>query len=223
MRSILCRTARVYRALTFQHLTHPKYQVPIITNPKAIRYQANTLKSWPLTYRINARTANAALTKEATDPTPMTARSSNCREWRALNSSSTVAPNIVGIARKNENSVAAGRDRPRSRPPMMVAPEREVPGIMDNTWATPIQIASAGLTASTLSMRAVRLRLSIQRMRIPPTMNAVATGTGANRYFLMVFMNITPITAAGRNASTRFSVKRCDFASPGSVGTTLHN
>src|SRR5580704_1199270 len=31
------------------HFTTPKYQVPRITNPKAIRYQANTLKLWPLT------------------------------------------------------------------------------------------------------------------------------------------------------------------------------
>ena len=31
------------------HFTTPKYQVPRMTKPKAIRYQANTLKLWPLT------------------------------------------------------------------------------------------------------------------------------------------------------------------------------
>ena len=32
------------------------------------------------------------------------------------------------MARKNENSVAALRDMPNSMPPMIVAPERDVPG-----------------------------------------------------------------------------------------------
>src|ERR1700722_389701 len=81
------------------HFTQPKCQVASITKPNAMRYQANTLKLWPLTYRINARTANAALTKDAMDPTPMTARSLNSRECRALKSSRTVAPNIVGMPR----------------------------------------------------------------------------------------------------------------------------
>ena len=31
------------------HFTQPKYQVPRMTNPNAIRYQAKTLKLWPLT------------------------------------------------------------------------------------------------------------------------------------------------------------------------------
>ncbi|MNH40399.1 hypothetical protein D3C79_1017180 [compost metagenome] len=45
---------------------------------------------------------------------------------------------MVGMARKNENSVAALRDRPNSRPPMMVEPEREVPGIIARHWMKPI-------------------------------------------------------------------------------------
>jgi len=43
---------------------------------------------------------------------------------------SAVAPAIVGIARKKENSAAAPRDKPRSIAPIMVAADREVPGIM---------------------------------------------------------------------------------------------
>ena len=35
----------------------------------------------------------------------------------------------VNMARKNENSAAVGRSRPTSIPPMMVAPERDTPGI----------------------------------------------------------------------------------------------
>jgi len=33
-------------------------------------------------------------------------------------------------------------------------------------------------------------------------MNAIATGTGANKYFLMVLMKMTPSTAAGKNAGS---------------------
>ena len=44
------------------------------------------------------------------------------------------APISVGIARKKLNSVAALRDRPSSMPPMIVAPERLVPGIMPRHW-----------------------------------------------------------------------------------------
>ena len=43
------------------------------------------------------------------------------------------APNITGIAIKKENSADADRETPRSMPPRMVDPEREVPGTSDNT------------------------------------------------------------------------------------------
>jgi len=44
-----------------------------------------------------------------------------------------VAANIVGIARKKENSVAVFLSRPITRPPMIVAPDLETPGNRDNT------------------------------------------------------------------------------------------
>jgi hypothetical protein len=40
------------------------------------------------------------------------------------------------MARKKENSVAARRDSPKNRPPMIVAPEREVPGISASACAS---------------------------------------------------------------------------------------
>ena len=43
-------------------------------------------------------------------------------------------PNMMGMARKNVNSAAAVLLQPHSMPPMMVAPEREVPGMMASTW-----------------------------------------------------------------------------------------
>jgi len=45
---------------------------------------------------------------------------------------------MTGMARKNVNSAATVREQPRMRPPMIVEPEREVPGTMESTWKTPI-------------------------------------------------------------------------------------
>ena len=39
----------VCAAPALYHFTQPKYQVPRMTNPNAIRYQAKALKLWPLT------------------------------------------------------------------------------------------------------------------------------------------------------------------------------
>ena len=43
------------------------------------------------------------------------------------------APAMVGMPIKKQNSAAVVRSRPKSRAPMMVAPEREVPGTRDRT------------------------------------------------------------------------------------------
>ena len=48
---------------------------------------------------------------------------------------------MVGIARKNVNSAAARFSTPISMPPTMVAPERETPGIIANTWNSPMSSA----------------------------------------------------------------------------------
>ena len=51
----------------------------------------------------------------------------NIRIFKAL------APSITGIAKKKVNSAPAGLSMPIKSAPMMVAPERDVPGIKDNT------------------------------------------------------------------------------------------
>ena len=48
-----------------------------------------------------------------------------------------LAPNITGIPKKNENSVATKREAPIKIAPKMVAPEREVPGINASAWKAP--------------------------------------------------------------------------------------
>src|SRR5689334_20924633 len=54
----------------------------------------------------------------------------------------TVAANIVGIERKNENSSAASRDIRATCPAAIVDIDRDVPGnTADRIWQAPIQIA----------------------------------------------------------------------------------
>lgn len=48
---------------------------------------------------------------------------------------------MVGIAKKNENSVATYLDAPIKIAPKIVAPDRDVPGTIDKIWKIPIKIA----------------------------------------------------------------------------------
>lgn len=54
---------------------------------------------------------------------------------------SKLAPNIVGIPKKNENSVEIKREQPINIAPKIVAPERDVPGIKAKTWKKPMNNA----------------------------------------------------------------------------------
>ena len=68
-------------------------------------------------------------------------------------------------------------------PPMMVEPERLVPGMSAKACASPSFRAS---TAERLSMSVMRglmfsWRFSTRKMIRPPTTRATATGTGPNR------------------------------------------
>ena len=52
-----------------------------------------------------------------------------------------LAPNMTGIARKNEYSAATVLEAPSSAAPIIVEPERDVPGTSANTWKNPIKSA----------------------------------------------------------------------------------
>ena len=56
-----------------------------------------------------------------------------------MNNFNALAPNITGIARKNVNSAATPRDTPSAKAPTIVAPDRDVPGIIAIIWKTPIR------------------------------------------------------------------------------------
>ena len=60
----------------------------------------------------------------------------------------TPAADITGTAIKNENLAEDSRLKPRSMPPEIVDPEREMPGNKAKTWKKPIQRESSQLTVS---------------------------------------------------------------------------
>ena len=66
-------------------------------------------------------------------PTIKTANSVPVKARPNFNSLIKLAPNITGIARKKVNSAAISLEAPMRIPPIMVEPEREVPGIRERT------------------------------------------------------------------------------------------
>src|SRR6185312_11970206 len=119
---------------------------------------------------------------------------------------------MVGTARKKVNLVAATRSTPRSSPPRMVAPEREVPGISASTWQSPLWNAFDNGKVSLSMKRGRGDSRSKIRMIAPPTNQVVAiTGmaiAGLSKVELIHLLMATPTTAAGRNATMIESAKR---------------
>ena len=110
-------------------------------------------------------------------------------------------------------------------PPMIVAPDRDVPGMIPNICAKPTLSASSQVMSSIESMRGGRdlpdeMRCSTHRITSAPTMNAVATGTGLNSAAWIFLMKMRPTMAAGRNATKRLKTKRLAFGSCPSPATT---
>ena len=101
-----------------------------------MRYTPNGLKSCLRTYPMRARTTPRDTTKATTQPTARITISGEVNEFpfkKNFTKRKPEAPTIVGIAKKNVNSAATEREHPSTKPPMMVAPERDVPGMMDST------------------------------------------------------------------------------------------
>lgn len=87
--------------------------------------------------KIDTKNATTQPTIKSTGSIPVNPPPStkNFKILRAL------APNITGIAKKNVNSAATFLETPINKAPKIVAPERDVPGINDNTWNPPIKSA----------------------------------------------------------------------------------
>src|SRR5512140_3544256 len=104
----------------------------------------------------------------------------------------------VGRARKNEYSVATFRSNPTKSPPMIVEPDRDIPGSNEAHWATPIQKADFRLTCSSWLTVARSRRASTARIIRPPTMEEAATVCGVKRWLLIQLWVRNPIAAAGK-------------------------
>ena len=74
-------------------------------------------------------------------PTARTCHSVPVNDAPCLSREYPDAATMVGIARKNENSTAVARDAPNSMAPIIVAAERDVPGIIARHWIKPMAIA----------------------------------------------------------------------------------
>ena len=88
---------------------------------------------------------------------------------------------------------------------MIVAPEREVPGMSEKHCANPTLSASGQRISSTDVMRGAPWRAyqrSTAKIAIAPTTSAIATLTGLKRKALISRWKARPTSAAGRNATS---------------------
>ncbi len=91
---------------------------------------------------MRKRITNMDTTKAVTNPIPKTDHSRVDQIKPAFINFKKLAPNITGMAKKNENSAATVRLKPNHMAPQMVAPLRDVPGIKASIWNKPMIKAS---------------------------------------------------------------------------------
>src|SRR5271165_2344359 len=158
---------------------HPTSSTPKDTAPSAAQYHANG-SSAHSSCRRNHRISTHVLTNAVTPATTAASTaSSNVPAGTASRSSfgtsSTVAPRITGVAIMNEKCAAPAWSSPRSRPPTIVTPDREIPGISARHCQQPIASAS-GL----LSLDSARGRSAGARPRSRSAPNRIAPLTIRN-------------------------------------------
>src|SRR5699024_9766727 len=121
---------------------------PSTSTPSTILYQPKALKSCFLIYPIRNLIARMDTTQATTTPVTSIRISPEVNVKPNFKSYRMLTTNISSISRNNVNSAATVLDVPTRIPPMMVDPEREVPGITDSTWKTPIRNAVLKLISS---------------------------------------------------------------------------
>ena len=116
-----------------------------------------------------------------------------------------VAPSIVGIARKKENSVARTLLSPRRTPPIIVAADLEVPGTIARHWKIPISTAvKIGSSDIVLYFSFLFFPDSSHISKIPYTTSITETVIGLNRCSSMTSSKSSPKTTAGSTATIIF-------------------
>ena len=135
-----------------------------------MRYQANGANPRAPHEARNGLTTSSDAMNAITKPTRDLQRPARRRADAALPAGSCAnAAAIVGIARKNENSAAAGRSSPISMPPTIVAPDRDTPGISASVWQTPMPNAWPIGVSSTSRTSARGRNRSTTSMTMPPS------------------------------------------------------
>src|SRR3989344_4214488 len=76
----------------------------------------------------------SAVAREIAKPTAIIVVWPSEKEEKFFIKSKPVAPAIVGMASKNENSTIVFLGIPSHKPPNMVAPARDTPGITEIAW-----------------------------------------------------------------------------------------
>ncbi len=108
--------------------------------PTAIRYQPNHESGFFVNRFMNHFIVSNAVAKATTAPRAM--RDHCVSDIFGIEpSSTTLAPNMVGIPRRKEKATICPREIPSLVPPINVAPLRDTPGMKANIWAQPIMKA----------------------------------------------------------------------------------
>jgi ABC-type transport system substrate-binding protein len=104
---------------------------------------------------------------------------------RIFSRSYTHAISISGTAMMNENSAAAVRFMPNSRPPAIVEPEREKPGHSDRIWNRPTKNAWRMVISSTSRVTGRLDTHSATNISTAPATRPMMTVNGEKRYALI--------------------------------------
>ena len=177
-----------------------------IIPPTIIRYHPKALNPYLVTKLMKNLMASIATMKATTFPTISAVRLvvmiSMPPSMKSLAILYTVAANMVGTARKNENSAAAFRVSFCAIPPTMVAMERDTPGIIEIHWKSPMMKARFSVIW-VFSFPFPNI-LSQNSMNTPPTISMTATTVTLSSISSMKSLKSRPRTAAGMKATRSF-------------------
>lgn len=174
--------------------------------PTMIRYQPKATNPYFVTKLMKNLIASNATMKATTLPTIKVVRFVDMisvpPSMNNLAILYTVAANMVGTARKKENSAAFFRVSFCAIPPTIVAMERDTPGIIEIHWNNPIK--KALFSVKTVFSLPLPKILSQNSINIPPAINMTATTVTLSSIASIMSLKRSPNTAAGIKATNSF-------------------
>ena len=122
------------------------------------------------------------------------------------------APAMAGIPSKNPKRAAASRRNPRKSPPLIVAPERLMPGMSASACARPTM--SPSTTPTLCSGRSRELMRSANQSSNAPAVTAPATTRGVRTALSRRSPAANPRSTAGTVPMTMARMRRSSAESP---------